>query len=135
MGRTRVRLLLDTHVLIWLLGNPARVESRALDAVRDVENQLFVSAISPFEVSTKHRIGKFADGERLLAGYDDFVKTLGAAELAMTGHHGIVAGALKWDHRDPFDRILAAQSVTESMTLVTSDAAFDNIAGVRTLWR
>jgi PIN domain nuclease of toxin-antitoxin system len=128
-----VRLLLDTHVFIWLLGNPSKVEARALDAVRDVDNQLFVSAISPFEISTKHRIGKLAEGERLLAGYDHFVKTLGATELAMTGQHGIVAGSLKWDHRDPFDRILAAQSVTESMTLVTSDVAFDDIAGVRTL--
>jgi PIN domain nuclease of toxin-antitoxin system len=129
-----VRLLLDTHVFIWLLGNPSKVEARALNAVRDVDNQLFVSAISPFEISTTHRIGKLAEGERLLAGYDDFVKTLGATELAITGHHGIVAGSLKWDHRDPFDRILAAQSVTESMTLITSDVAFDDIAGVRTLW-
>jgi PIN domain nuclease of toxin-antitoxin system len=129
-----VRLLLDTHVFIWLLGDPSRVAKPALDAVRDAQNQLFVSAISPFEIATKHRIGKFVEGERVLAGYEDFMKTLGSSEVAITGHHGIVAGSLKWNHRDPFDRILAAQSVTESMTLVTSDAAFDDVAGVRTLW-
>jgi PIN domain nuclease of toxin-antitoxin system len=129
-----VRLLLDTHVFVWLLGDPSKVAERALDAARDAQNQLFVSAISPFEIATKHRIGKFAEGERVLAGYEDFLKTLGATELGMTGHHGILAGALKWDHRDPFDRILAAQSVSESMTLVTSDAAFDDVAGVGTLW-
>jgi PIN domain nuclease of toxin-antitoxin system len=62
------------------------------------------------------------------------LRTLGAKELPITTRHGLVAGQLPWAHRDPFDRILAAQSLIENIPLVTSDAVFSTLGGVRTVW-
>jgi PIN domain nuclease of toxin-antitoxin system len=129
-----MRLLLDTHVLIWAFREPSRIASNALAALRDPTNELYVSAITPFEISTKHKSGKLPGADQIVLAYDDHLKRLGARDLHVTGHHGLIAGSLTTDHRDPFDRILAAQAITESMILVTSDSAFDSIGGVRTLW-
>lgn len=129
-----MRLLLDTHAFIWLISDPARIPAAALEATRNPRNELFVSAISPFEIATKHRIGKFPDAQRVLLAYDDYLRQLRAEQLPITSHHGIVAGQLSWDHRDPFDRILAAQSITENMPLVTADKIFMTAGGVRTVW-
>ena len=129
-----MRLLLDTHVLIWLFGNPTRIPAATLNVIRNSANEILVSAVSPFEIATKHRIGKFPEGERVILAYEDHMRVLGASELAITGRHGIVAGQLPWEHRDPFDRILAAQSVTEGLELVTSDAVFGSVSGVRAVW-
>lgn len=129
-----MKLLVDTHVLVWMLAEPARIPASTLEQLRNPANELYVSAVSAFELATKYRIGKFPEAKRLLLAYHDFLHTLGATEIAITGHHGIVAGELTWNHRDPFDRLLAAQSVTESVTLVTSDPVFQPLAGVQTLW-
>ncbi len=129
-----MKLLVDTHVLVWMLAEPDRIPAETLERLRDPANDLYVSAVTAFELATKHRIGKFPEAQRLLLAYQDFLHTLGAQEIAITGHHGIVAGELSWDHRDPFDRLLAAQSITESVTLVTSDPVFGTLGGVRTLW-
>ena len=130
-----MKLLLDTHVLIWALGSPARIPARARAALRDPMNELFASAATPFEIATKHRIGKLPEGQRILLAYDDFLRELGARDVPITSRHGIVAGQLAWEHRDPFDRILAAQSLTENLTLVTGDAIFGFIGGIRTVWK
>ena len=129
-----MRLLLDTHVLLWALGDPDRIAAAAAANIRNPANELFVSAATPFEIATKHRIGKLPDAGPVVAAYSDLVRTLGAKELPMTSHHALVAGQLPWEHRDPFDRILAAQSIIESIPLVTSDKVFGTIGGVRTLW-
>jgi PIN domain nuclease of toxin-antitoxin system len=129
-----VRLLLDTHVVLWLLGDPTRIAERALDAARNPANDLVVSAVTSFEIATKHRLGKLPMADSVVVAYDDHLTRLGVRELPMTGHHGLVAGQLRWSHRDPFDRLLAAQSITDGLVLVTSDAVFDALAGVRTLW-
>jgi PIN domain nuclease of toxin-antitoxin system len=129
-----MRLLLDTHVLLWVVSDPARLAAAAVQQIRDPVNELFVSAITPFEITTKHRIGKLPDAGPILAAYTDVLRTLGARELAITSRHGLIAGQLSWDHRDPFDRILAAQSIIENIPLVTSDAVFSTLGGVRTVW-
>jgi PIN domain nuclease of toxin-antitoxin system len=129
-----VKLLLDTHALIWILREPDRLASKALRAVRDPRNELYVSAITPFEMSTKHRRGKLPQVEEIVLAYDDHLRKLGARDLPVTAHHSLVAGSIPSEHGDPFDRILAAQAITESMILVTSDTAFASFGGVRTLW-
>jgi PIN domain nuclease of toxin-antitoxin system len=129
-----MKLLLDTHVLIWTLRSPGHIGNCAMASMSARNNELLVSAVTPFEIATKNRLGKLPEGDRILLAYDDYLRQLGATELAMTSHHGIVAGQLKTEHRDPFDRILAAQAITENLVLVTSDAVFDSIGGVRTLW-
>lgn len=129
-----MKLLLDTHVLLWSLRAPERLTSNARAAIVDRSNEVFVSAITPFEIATKARIGKLDSAQPLLLAWDDFMGELQATELALRSHHSIVAGQLDWPHRDPFDRILAAQSITERLVLVTSDVAFGRVGAVRTLW-
>ncbi len=70
----------------------------------------------------------------LLGGYARHVDRLGAARLPMTEEHSPLSGSLDWAHRDPFDRMLAAQAMIESMTLVTNDVEFEGLAGLRMLW-
>lgn len=129
-----MRLLLDTHVLLWSLAAPDQLTSSARSAIEDRDNELWVSAASAWELSTKHRLGKLPQADVLLLGYEEHLARLGATELAITSRHALNAGGLNWNHRDPFDRMLAAQAMIESATLVTADAAFADLAGVRLLW-
>jgi PIN domain nuclease of toxin-antitoxin system len=129
-----VKILIDSHVLIWMLGDPSRIPPKSIDVLNDRHTEILVSAVTAFEISTKHRIGKLNSAEALVHNYADYLARLGAKELPVTSHHGIVAGQLSWAHRDPFDRIIVAQSMTESLPLVTADAIFADVAGVRTLW-
>jgi PIN domain nuclease of toxin-antitoxin system len=129
-----VRVLLDTHALLCAVGDVERLGAVAKAALRNPTNELVVSAATAFELSTKQRIGKLPDAATVLAAYTDVLRQLGAEELPITSHHALVAGQLAWDHRDPFDRILAAQAITEALPLVSSDRAFDTISGVRRIW-
>jgi PIN domain nuclease of toxin-antitoxin system len=129
-----VKLLLDTHTLVWLIGNVSHIPKSTLAALREPRTELFVSSVSPFEISTKHRLGKFPEAAAFVLSYDQKMADLGASELPITARHGLVAGQLSWDHRDPFDRILAAQSILENLPLVTSDAVFASVVGVQTIW-
>jgi len=129
-----VNLLLDTHTLLWALGEHFKLSDAAADAIRDPANRLFVSAVTPFEIATKHRIGKLPGAAPLLLAYSEHVSRLGAEHLPISARHSLAAGQLDWAHRDPFDRLLAAQSVVEGMPLVSSDAAFDTVTGVLRVW-
>lgn len=129
-----MRYLLDTHTFLWLVSEPGRIPGSTLDLLGDHSHELLVSAVSAFELSTKYRIRKLPEAQRVLLTYGDLVARLGAVELPISSHHGLVAGELAWDHRDPFDRLLAAQGLTESLTLVTADPAFTTLGGLRTVW-
>ena len=126
--------LLDTHVLIWIVSEPERVPEPTRLALADRRNELLYSAISVFEIATKHRIGKLPRGQRILADFESLVERLGAKELPIRARHGLIAGQIDWQNRDPFDRLLAAQSLTEDLEFVTSDAAFASVEGLRTRW-
>jgi len=127
-------LLLDTHALAWAVGRPDRLSERARSAVADPANHLVVSAASAWELATKVRLGRFPEAEPLVAQYPSIVAELGAEPLPITDRHARRAGGLAWDHRDPFDRMLAAQALLEHATLVTRDEAFTALAGLDTLW-
>ena len=129
-----MNLLLDTHVLLWALGETSKLSGVAADAIRDPDSRLFVSAVTPFEIATKHRIGKLPGAAPVLLGYSEIVARLGAEHLPINARHSLTAGQLDWAHRDPFDRLLAAQSILESMPFVSSDSAFDSVAGVLRIW-
>jgi PIN domain nuclease of toxin-antitoxin system len=129
-----VEYLLDTHALLWALTQPDRLGGKSRSAIQDPSSTIYVSAASAWELATKHRLGKLPQADHLVSGFDRHRRRLGAQELAMTGEHAVLAGSLDWPHRDPFDRMLAAQSMVESLTLVTSDPAFGSFSGVRTLW-
>lgn len=119
-----MRLLLDTHVLLWALGDAARLSPRASAALRDPANQVLASAASFWEISIKTAMGKLElpapPAEWLLPA----VEQTGIDTFAIEPSHALVAGALPPHHRDPFDRMLIAQAMVEDLTLVTADSAF-----------
>jgi PIN domain nuclease of toxin-antitoxin system len=128
-----VRLLLDTHALIWWLAGDERLPLAARNAIADESNVVFVSAASAWEVSTKHRLGKLPGAGPLAVDFAREIRAQGFEPLPITLEHGQVAGSLSGEHRDPFDRLLAAQARGEMMALVSNDAAFDD-CGVARIW-
>lgn len=129
-----MRLVLDTHALLWALAEPERLSPAARDAIADRGNELLVSAASAWEISTKVHLGKLPPAQPLVDNYSRLVAQLGGTAMPIDEHHALFAGALDWSHRDPFDRMLAAQAVLENARLVTRDPAFGELEAVRTLW-
>jgi PIN domain nuclease of toxin-antitoxin system len=115
-----VKLLLDTHLLLWAAGQPERLPAAARELIDDANNQLMFSVASLWEVAIKSGLGRddFRVDARLLRrglldnGYD---------ELAITGEHAVAVVALPPIHKDPFDRLLVAQSAVEGILLLTTD--------------
>jgi PIN domain nuclease of toxin-antitoxin system len=127
-------LLLDTHALLWSLLEPGRIPAATLAAVRAPGTTLYVSAASAWEIATKHRLGKLDGAAAVVSGYQEHLARLRAEELPITGHHALTAGSLPWAHRDPFDRVIVAQAVLESLPVVTGDAALADFPAIRTVW-
>lgn len=86
------------------------------------------------EIATKHRLGKLGQADGLVAAYPSHLSRLGARELPITGAHALLAGGLAWDHRDPFDRMIAAQAMLEGLPVVTGDEALRALDGLATYW-
>jgi PIN domain nuclease of toxin-antitoxin system len=127
-----VSFLLDTHVLLWLWGSPERVPEEVRTDLADRSNALLVSAASALEISTKVRLGKLkAPGASPL--FIRRVERMGASALPITVEHAVLAGSLRWTHRDPFDRLLVAQAMLEDATLVTVDSAIAGLPSLRVL--
>lgn len=127
-------VLLDTHALLWALTDPDRLAPHALAIVGSRRTDVVVSAASAWEISTKHRLGKLPQGDAIVAGWTRAIARLGGRELGISAEHALLAGRLDWAHRDPFDRVLAAQSMLEGLPLVTMDRAFVGLPGLRLLW-
>lgn len=128
-----MRLLLDTHALIWWLAGDEALSRRAQEAIADEANKIAVSAASAMEVATKYRIGKLPNAALLARDFEAVVADQGFDELPITVHHARVAGEMKIEHKDPFDRLLIAQAQAEDMALVSNEALFDDFA-VNRLW-
>lgn len=126
--------LLDTHVVLWALTEPTRLGHQAREVIGDRSSRLVVSAASAWEIATKHRLGKLPQADVLLGAYSKHLDRLGVVRLAVADDHALLAGRLEWRHRDPFDRMLAAQAMIESLVIVTGDPAFTGCRGVQTLW-
>ena len=128
-----MRLLLDTHAFLGWLDGDRRLSSRARRAVADQANAVLISAASAWEITTKARLGKLPGAADVAADVASCVASQGFLPLDMTLLHAQRAGSLRADHRDPFDRMLAAQSQIEDVALVSDDAAFDAF-DVRRYW-
>jgi PIN domain nuclease of toxin-antitoxin system len=129
-----MRLLLDTHTFVWALTDPDRLSARAAGLIRDVGNLVLVSAASAWEIATKYRLGRLPGSGPLIAGYAAHLAILRADELPIRSAHALKAGTLSTEHRDPFDRILAAQAILEAARLVTNDHAFSGFPDLDIIW-
>jgi PIN domain nuclease of toxin-antitoxin system len=128
-----VRLLIDTHALIWWWLGDAQLTARACAALADREYQVFVSSVSIIEVAIKVRRGQLTALAEPLRNLDrDFVD-FGFSHLPVNHVHAREAGLLPGAHRDPFDRLLAAQALIEGLTVVSRDAEFVGF-GCKVLW-
>ncbi len=128
-----MRLLIDTHALLWWLAGDEALSLAARAAIADDSNDVFVSAASVWEIATKHRIGKLPGVAAIVADIDAVLSDQNFMGLPISIRHGQAGGALPGPHRDPFDRMLIAQAITENLVLVSNELAFDAY-GVRRLW-
>lgn len=121
-----MKLLLDTHALVWWLFDDPRLGRKSRALITDRDNRVSASAVSAFEISTKHRIGKWPEVAIIARDFGSLVAAENFDLLDVTPAHALLAGSMPGLHKDPFDRILAAQAKLESLTLVTADAAFQS---------
>ncbi|WP_372422958.1 type II toxin-antitoxin system VapC family toxin [Salinarimonas chemoclinalis] len=126
-----MKLLLDTHALIWFFLGDEKLSAPARHHIEDIENAVFVSAASAWEIATKFRIGKLAGVADLVGNYQTFLDEQQMLELPVTSKHALTGGLLEADHEDPFDRLIAAQAILEGVPVVTADEAFDSLPLVR----
>ncbi len=128
-----MRLLLDTHALLWWLAGNSELSKNAREAIEDSANDVLVSAASAFEIATKHRLGKLPGAAAIVADIAGCIVDQGFTELPITVSDGERAGGLAGIHRDPFDRMLIAQAIGHHLVLISNETLFDHY-GVRRLW-
>ena len=125
-----MRLLLDSHAVYWWMAGSARLSRTARELILDNENDLLVSAVSIYEIELKAKRGRVdLPSQELRAA----LRRNAVVDLALTHEHAKYAACLDWDHRDPWDRLLAAQARLEGCALVSTDQVFDGI-GVDRRW-
>jgi len=123
-----MKLLLDTHLLLWASEDSPRLAAMASSLIADSENELLFSVASIWEISIKHAKGLESFHARPGMVWEGLLRN-GYAELAVLGKHAIAAGYLPPIHKDPFDRILIAQAMVEGITLLTADAMIAKYPG------
>jgi PIN domain nuclease of toxin-antitoxin system len=128
-----VRILLDTHALLWWLDGDRRLSQRARRLIDSDQTAVLVSAASAWEICTKFRLGKLPGAAAVAADLMGCLDSQGFAPLSITVDHAQRAGSLPGPHRDPFDRVLIAQSQAEDLPLVTVDTVF-GLYGVKVIW-
>jgi PIN domain nuclease of toxin-antitoxin system len=126
--------LLDTHALLWALLDKSRLPKRVRMIIESGEGEVFISAVTAMELATKFRIGKLPEAGPILADFESAMLEDGFQFLSISTRHSLLAGSMKGDHKDPFDRFLIAQSICDGLTLVSNEALFDSF-GVNRLWR
>ena len=127
-----MRLLLDTHALLWWATLNPRLSRKAKAAIANEETDVFVSAASAWEIAIKARLGKL-EWPSTAGTVNAYVLGQGFRALPISLVHAEVAGQLPIVHRDPFDRVLIAQAQSEDMWLASNEEVFD-AAGVRRYW-
>jgi len=128
-----VKVLLDTHTLIWATVNPTRLSREATAIIADPFAEILVSAASAWEIATKVRLGKLPESEALESKFLEALDTAGYLLLSIDAATALRAGRLLGNHRDPFDRILAAHAIALDIPIVSTDAKLD-LFGVRRIW-
>ena len=126
-----MRLLLDTHLLLWWLEGSPSLPAQARETIRDPENTVFVSAVSLWEIWLKQSLGKL----RLPVDFTERLAAESFESLPLLASHTRQVGLLPWHHRDPFDRMLVAQAQAEKLLLLTADEALTAYGAVVRLAR
>lgn len=129
-----MRVLLDTHALIWWLFDDPKLSPAARDVIRDPRNEVLVSSVSAWEVATKHRLGKLPEAGDLPDRFAHYVSAARFRELLVSISHALAAGRLPGPHKDPFDRMLIAQALGERIGVITADPVFASY-GATVIWR
>ena len=114
-----MRYLLDTHVLLWWIGDDPKLRAETRKTVTDPDHEIVVSAASIWEAAIKRAVGKLRFETPILL---DTLRRGGLRVLPITAEHALAAGDLPRHHEDPFDRMLVAQAMAEGLTLITRDA-------------
>ena len=114
-----MKLLLDTHVLLWWLANDPSLSTATADLIRDPGNMVFVSAVTHWEIWLKQSIGKL----RLPDSFEERLAGESFESIPLTATQAREVARLPWHHRDPFDRMLVAQAKVEGLVLLTADSA------------
>jgi len=114
-------MLLDTHIFLWWLFGDDHLPNGVRQYIEDRDNEVFVSAASVWEIATKYRIGKLPQAGDVAKHTSAWIERAGFQSLAISVEHAQLAGSWDMPHRDPFDRMLAAQAKLENMPLATVD--------------
>jgi PIN domain nuclease of toxin-antitoxin system len=128
-----VKVLLDTCTVIWATLSPSFLSQQARDTIADESNVILVSAASAWEIVTKIRAGKLPGAEKLERDYLDVMVEAGYTQLAIDTESALRAGRLVAEHRDPFDRMIAAQALALDIPILSPDPQLDQF-GVRRMW-
>jgi PIN domain nuclease of toxin-antitoxin system len=128
-----VRILLDTHALLWWWLDDPSLGEAARDAIKDPGTEVLVSAASAWEVATKERLGRLPEAAEAARDFSRLVYRSRMTPLPITQEHAVAAGRLEGSHRDPIDRMLIAQAILESVPIVTRDAVFGDYP-VELIW-
>ena len=128
-----MRLLLDTHTLLWWLSENPSLPASARKLIANKNHYVLVSAASAWEIATKVRLGKLPIALDLAHDFTAYLERGRFETLAVSAEHGIRAGLLPGPHKDPFDRMLIAQALAENLAIVSNDVEFDG-HGVKRVW-
>lgn len=126
--------LLDTHAFVWLLTEPSKLGKVALKVIERDTNFVYVSAATVWELAIKYHLGKLPQAGAILNGLDWILAETGLKELHISNADAMVAGGLSWTHRDPFDRMIAAQALRKNLVVVSRDAKMKSCPGLQVLW-
>lgn len=128
-----MKVLLDTHALLWAVLSPTSLSRQATEIIADEANVVLVSAASAWEIATKVRIGKLPGAEVLERDFLDVMDDAGYTLLPIDAGDALRAGRLPGQHRDPFDRMIAAQALADDLPVLSNDPKMDFFS-VRRIW-
>lgn len=128
-----MRVLLDTHAFLWWIADSGRLSLAARQVIADETNDIVVSAASAWEITTKYRIGKLPGAEAVALDVAGVISAQRFEHLPISVVDAERAGRLPGPHRDPFDRMLAAQAQARDLAVVSADTALDTY-GIRRIW-
>jgi PIN domain nuclease of toxin-antitoxin system len=128
-----MKILFDSHALVWYLRGDKRLPARMRELIDDDSVEAFVSAVCAWEMASKVRRGKWLEASEIAHSIEQVTSTMEFTPLPISVRHAQIAGLLPGRHRDPFDRMLAAQAQVEGLPLLTADPAFDDF-GIQVLW-